>query len=171
MNDLEIAQKLVEVFEERSEGSTSGEMLSPHVLASSTYTSVRILDAIIWDTQDECAPPEHGNETFESALAHAEGVIQSVIAAMSALLIPVQKDPIFVVVNGSSEKAPSKTMSHADIVRLAYLSHRNTPKETKYFSVTCHWPKGNREGIIMHDGMTVEVTEGMRFNVSDTGNA
>ncbi len=171
MNDLEIAQKLVEVFEERSEGSASGEMISPHVMANPTYTAVRFFGTIIWDTQDECAPPEHGNETFESALAHSEEAIRSIIAALSALLIPVQKTPIFVTVNGSREEAPSKTMSHADVVRLSFLSASHTPKETKYFSVTCHWPKGNREGIIMHDGMTVEVTEGMRFNVADTGNA
>ena len=81
-----IARALMEIFDERSEGSESVLLISPRlVVSSSGYTALQIGDWTIWDSEDENSQPEHG-WTVESELAHVEGEIRDVVAALQALV-------------------------------------------------------------------------------------
>ena len=86
MSQEEIAERLVEVLDARAEGSKSGTLTGAHALISPCYIAVRVLDIVVWDTEDENNPPEDGDETFEHALAHAEENVRDYIAGLEALL-------------------------------------------------------------------------------------
>ena len=84
MTDLEIATKLVKIFEERSEDSDTGLMIAPHLVWTSGYVAVNVFDTTIWDSEDETDGPEDG-ETVETALSHATDALNDIIGALQAL--------------------------------------------------------------------------------------
>ena len=88
--DQQIAERLVETFEERSETrGESGLSIYPHMVYSPGYTAVRVLDTTLWDTEDEhddLSDKDDKDESVETALAHAEEVLADVSEALRAIM-------------------------------------------------------------------------------------
>lgn len=89
MTEFEIATELMKILSERAEGSESGLMLQPYIETYPGYVALKVMGDVVWDNGDECSH-EPGGWTVETELAHAEGNIRDSIAAMTALVTPVE---------------------------------------------------------------------------------
>lgn len=108
MSIEKLAENAVEILYER--GESQGMQLVPYVLVAPAYTEIRVLDALLWDTEDEHADlGSHGEETVETILAHAEGNIAELAESLLAMVPPKKRAPIPMVLH-----CPRCGMQHVD---------------------------------------------------------
>jgi len=74
---------------------------------------------------------------------------------------PQEKD-INIIVNGRPKKVPARDISFDEVVALAF----NPVPPNAFFTVT--WSHGNNGGSLVA-GKTVPVQNGMKFDVTETG--
>ena len=73
-----------------------------------------------------------------------------------------QDKEINIIVNGRPKKVPDRDISYDDLVALAF----NPVPPNAYFTVT--WSHGNQGGTVQ-PGQTVPIRNGMKFDVTETG--
>jgi hypothetical protein len=69
---------------------------------------------------------------------------------------------INIIVNGRPKKVPDRDISFAEVVALAF----NPVPPNAFFTVT--WSHGNNGGSLT-DGNSVPIQNGMKFDVTETG--
>lgn len=83
-------------------------------------------------------------------------------AAEHAKETPSQSKEVTIIVNGRPKKVPDKNISFEEVVALAF----NPVPPNAFFTVT--YSHGNRGGSLL-PGKTVPVQNGMKFDVTETG--
>jgi hypothetical protein len=74
----------------------------------------------------------------------------------------LQEKEINIIVNGRPKKVPDQNISFEQVVALAF----NPTPPNAFFTVV--WSHGNKGGSLL-PGQTVSVQNGMKFDVTETG--
>ena len=86
---------------------------------------------------------------------------------MGEQIMEQEKKTVMIVVNGTQKEWPKGKITYAQVVTLDVPDYAQHPEITYSVKYT-RGPQEKREGILA-PGDSVEVTEGMTFSVSPTG--